>query len=59
MEVRSTCIHLIFFLAAQLPPHLKNSEIIKYALLTLIDNGECGVSGFRVSGVRVRVRVRG
>lgn len=31
------------FLNAQLPPHIKNSEIIKYALMTLIDNGSCGV----------------
>lgn len=31
------------FLNAQLPPHIRNSEIIKFALMTLIDNGSCGV----------------
>ena len=30
------------FRGSEMPPHIRNSEIIKYALLTLIDNGSCG-----------------
>ena len=28
------------FMKTQLPPHIKNAEIVKYAIMTLIDHGK-------------------
>lgn len=51
-EDKSECENVVKgFLGAQLPPHIKASETIKYALLTLIDN----VFNYLEDKVQVRV----